>query len=105
MKPKADLASQIEPDRNLLFLPRTGVARGQALQHPAIEEMSEQTRFGGLRDVLQVIELTPAQGIDQKLAIVLEERQIHNFLILFLLLFFGDGRSRAFSSRSTASCT
>ena len=67
--------------------------------------MAEQVRFSGLRNVLQVIEFTPAQGIDHKLAIVLEERQIHNLLLLLLLFFFGDGRSRAFSSRSTASST
>jgi hypothetical protein len=105
MKPKAELAGQIEPDGNLLLLPRTGVALGQALQHPAVDQMAEQVRFSGLRNVLQVIELTPAQGIDHKLAIVLEERQIHNLLLLLLLFFFGDGRSRAFSSRSTASST
>jgi hypothetical protein len=34
---------------------------------------------------------------------VLEDRQIHNLLLLLLLLFFGAGRSRAFSSRPTAS--
>ena len=67
--------------------------------------MTEQARFGGLRDVLQVIQLTPAQGLDHKLTIVLEDRQIHNFLLLLLLCFFGDGRSRAFSSRSIASST
>ena len=64
--------------------------------------MTEQACFGGLRDVLQVIELTPAQGLDHKLTIVLEDRQIHNFLLSLLLFFFGDGRSRAFSSRSIA---
>ena len=105
MKPKADLAGQIEPDGNLLLLSRTGVALGQALQHPAVDEMAEQVRFGGLRNVLQVIEFTPAQGIDHKLAILLEERQIHNLLLWLRLFFFGDGRSRAFSSRSTASST
>ena len=67
--------------------------------------MTEQARFGGLRDVLQVIELTSAQGLDHKLTIVLEDRQIHNFFLLLLLFFLGDGRNRAFSSRSIASST
>ncbi len=42
MKPQADLAGQVEPDGNLLLLPRTGVALGQALQHLAVDQMVEQ---------------------------------------------------------------
>ena len=67
--------------------------------------MAEQVRFGGLGNVLQVIDLTLAQGSDDKLAIMLEDRQIHDLLLWLLLCFFGDGHSRAFSSRSTASST
>jgi cytidyltransferase-like protein len=68
-----------------------------------VEMLREAT--SGLPKVLQVIDLAPAQGLDHKLAIVLEDRQIHDLLLLLRLFVFGGGRRRAFSNRSTASTT
>src|SRR5579859_110698 len=76
---EAQLAREVNPDRHLLFFPRRGIGFSQALDDLAPDEVTEQVRFGGFRDVLQVIDVTVAQGVQYEGSIVLKRDQIHLF--------------------------
>src|ERR1700687_1042981 len=77
---EAELAREVDPDRRLLFFPRRRIGFGQALDDLAPDEVTEQVRFGGFRDVLQVIDVTVEQSVQYERSIVLERDQIHSFI-------------------------
>lgn len=101
VQPEADLAGQVQPDGDLLFLAGAGKGLGQPLEDLAAQQLAEQVGLERLGDRLQVVYLAAAQGLDDEVPVLFEDDQVHARL-RFLLAGPGGGSRRAFSSRSTA---
>jgi hypothetical protein len=67
---ETEFAGQVNPDRHLLLFSGRGIAFCQALDDLSPDEVTEQIRFGGFRDVLQAIEVALAQSVQHEGAVV-----------------------------------
>ena len=74
---EADLAAEIEPDGHFFFFPWSRIGFRQTGQNVAGDQMAEQVRFGGFRNVLHVIDFAAAQSFEHELAVVFEGDKIH----------------------------
>ena len=57
MQLEGEFAGQVKPHRDFLLFPRGGVVLGQTVPHIAANEVAEEVGLGGLRDMLQIIDL------------------------------------------------
>ena len=96
---EAEFAGHINPDRHFLLFPRRRIGIGQALDDLPPDEVTEQVRFGGFGDVLQVIDVPVAQGVEHEGTVVLEGEEVHYFFRR-REAGWGGGRRRTLSRRS-----